>query len=158
MPYTSLSRSFSLLPSLSLTHTHTHTHTQVARWTTMPQLPLQNHYQHMNESRHTNLFLAFSLSLSLTHTHTHIHRSPDGGRCPNCRSKITINPDTAPADTALLARVKAVVPDADRLTRQALHEKELHQLRQVKVIDLNMYINAYLCIYIYICIYVCVYI
>jgi len=65
--------------------------------------------------------------------------SPDGGRCPNCRSKITINPDTAPADTALLARVKAVVPDADRLTRQALHEKELHQLRQVKVYTIPVF-------------------
>ena len=35
--------------------------------------------------------------------------SPDGGRCPNCRSKIDINPDQAPVDTALQARVKAVV-------------------------------------------------
>ena len=35
--------------------------------------------------------------------------SPDGGRCPNCRGKIDINPDKAPVDAALQARVKAVV-------------------------------------------------
>lgn len=35
--------------------------------------------------------------------------SPDGGSCPNCRTKIDVDPDTAPADAALEARVKAVV-------------------------------------------------
>lgn len=40
--------------------------------------------------------------------------SPDGGSCPNCRTKIDIDPDKAPADESLQARVKAVVSFVSR--------------------------------------------
>lgn len=48
--------------------------------------------------------------------------SPDGGSCPNCRTKIDIDPDKAPADASLQARVKAVV--SSRIKKPASSSRE----------------------------------
>jgi hypothetical protein len=59
--------------------------------------------------------------------------SPDGGRCPNCRAKIDVDPNDLEADADLLAAVHTKVPADERLLRSESARRELEQLRAVQV-------------------------
>jgi hypothetical protein len=59
--------------------------------------------------------------------------SPDGGRCPNCRAKIDVDPNEVEADADLQATVHARVPADERLLRSESARRELERLRAVQV-------------------------
>ena len=65
--------------------------------------------------------------------------SPDGGQCPNCRATIDVDPDVAPADPDLQARVQAVVSEEDRQLRKEISDRDLEQLRRVSTHTLPVF-------------------
>jgi len=65
--------------------------------------------------------------------------SPDGGRCPNCRAKIDIDPNEAETDQELQASVHAKVPADERLLRQESARHDLEQLRTAQVHTLPVF-------------------